>query len=232
MQKVADDAATIGRLGDGRLSLGVALGYRDAEFDGFGVRRKDRGKLMDIMLPRLAESCRSVDPVVPLYVGVATAIAAQRAARLGLPLFADSTMSVAELREILDTYNAAAARGVNAPRAHALQRDVFVTDDRERDWAMLMPELRYMRRQYGGWSYPQKAGESVPAYLHRLDADIEVKLKNLIMGDAGYVATRLREFEALGFHLIVCRSQFGNLPRESLHRAFTGLSHVREVISQ
>jgi len=233
MQKVADDAATIGRLGDGRLSLGVALGYRDAEFDGFGVRRKDRGKLMDVMLPRLAESCRSVDPPVPLYVGVATAIAARRAARLGLPLFADSTMSIAELREMLDAYNAAAAAGgVNAPRAHALQRDVFVTDDRERDWAMLMPELRYMRRQYGGWSYPQEAGESVPAYVHRLDADIEAKLKNLIMGDAGYVSTRLREFEALGFDLIVCRSQFGNLPRKSLHRAFKGLSRVREEISQ
>jgi len=39
VEKVAADAATMSRLGEGRLSLGVALGYRDAEFDGFGVRR-------------------------------------------------------------------------------------------------------------------------------------------------------------------------------------------------
>lgn len=233
VQKVADDAAVISRLGEGRLSLGVALGYRDPEFDGFGIRRKDRGRLMDAMLPRLAESCRQADPPVPVYVGVATAIAAQRAARLGLPLFADSTMTVTELREMLDGYNAAAvAAGVAPPALHALQRDVFVTDDRERDWAMLLPELRYMRRQYGGWSFPQEQGETVPAYLERLEADIEAKLKNLIMGDADYVAARLREFEALGFGLIVCRSQFGNLPRESLHRAVQGLGRVQEKVSR
>lgn len=230
--KVAQDAATMSRLAEGRLSLGVALGYRDAEFDGFGVRRKERGKLMDSMLPALADACRAAKPPVPLYVGVATAVAAQRAARLGLPLFADSTMSAGELREMLDAYNAAAvAAGVAPPRSHALQRDVFVTDDHERDWAMLLPELRYMRLQYGGWSFPPEAGESVPAYTTRLESDIEAKLKNLIMGDPPQVSARLREFSSLGFDLIVCRTQFGNLPRESLHRAVEGLGRVREAVS-
>lgn len=233
VEKVAQDAATISRLGEGRLSLGVALGYRDAEFDGFAVRRKDRGKLMDSMLPILAEACSAAQPPVPLYVGVATAVAAQRAARLGLPLFADSTMNPAELGEMLDAYNsAAAAAGVTPPPSHALQRDVFVTEDRERDWAMLLPELRYMRRQYGGWSFPQEAGESVPAYMTRLESDIEAKLKNLIIGDADYVAARLRDFQSLGFDLIVCRTQFGNLPRESLRRAVEGLGRVREMVSR
>src|SRR5437899_4683939 len=150
VEKVAQDAVVINRLGGGRLLLGVALGYRDAEFDGFGVQRKDRGRLMDSMLPRLAEACRSADPPVSLYVGVATAVAAERAGRLGLPLFADSTMSQDELREMLAAYNAAAAAaGLTPPASHALQRDVFVTEDRDRDWPQLLPELRYMRRQYG-----------------------------------------------------------------------------------
>jgi alkanesulfonate monooxygenase SsuD/methylene tetrahydromethanopterin reductase-like flavin-dependent oxidoreductase (luciferase family) len=233
VQKVADDATTIGRLAEGRLSLGVALGYRDPEFDGFGVRRRDRGKLMDAMLPRLAQACAVAQPWIPLYVGVASSIAAQRAGRLGLRLFADSTMNTDELRDMLGAYNsAAAAAGVTPPATHALQRDVFVTDDRERDWAMLLPELRYMRRQYGGWSFPQEPGESLPSYLQRLESDIEAKLKNLVMGDSAHVAGRLREFASLGFDLIVCRSQFGNLPRESLHRAFEGLGEVRELVSR
>ena len=232
VEKVAADATTMSRLGEGRLSLGVALGYRDAEFDGFGVRRKDRGKLMDSMLPRLADACRDADPPVPLYVGVATAIAAERAGRLGLPLFADSTMTATELRTMLDAYNqAAATAGVTTPPAHALQRDVFVTDDRERDWAALLPELRYMRRQYGGWSFPQEPAESVPDYLDRLEADIEAKLKNLILGDTAMVTARLREFESLGFDPIVCRSQFGNLPRDLLRRAIEGLGRLRAEVS-
>jgi alkanesulfonate monooxygenase SsuD/methylene tetrahydromethanopterin reductase-like flavin-dependent oxidoreductase (luciferase family) len=96
---------------------------------------------------------------------------------------------------------------------------------------MLLPELRYMRRQYGGWSFPQEPDETVPSYLGRLESDIEAKLRNLIIGDAAHVAARLQVFAALGFDLIVCRSQFGNLPRESLHRAIRGLSQVREMVS-
>jgi alkanesulfonate monooxygenase SsuD/methylene tetrahydromethanopterin reductase-like flavin-dependent oxidoreductase (luciferase family) len=233
VEKVAADAAVTNRLGDGRLVLGVALGYRDAEFDGFGLRRKDRGRLMDAMLPRLAEASRAADPPFPVYVGVATAVAAQRAGRLGLPLFADSTMTVAELQEMLAAYNeAAAAAGVTAPPAHALQRDVFVTEDRERDWRELLPELRYMRRQYGGWSLPQEPGEPADAYLARLEGDIEAKLKNLIIGDADHVAGEVQRFAALGFDLIVCRSQFGNLPRPLFHRAVAGLGRVQSVAAR
>ena len=233
VEKVAADATTLNRFGDGRLVLGVALGYRDAEFDGFGVRRKDRGKLMDSMLPRLGEVCAAAEPPVPIYVGVATAVAAERAGRLGLPLFADSTMNPDELRSMLDAYYAAAAAaGVTAPAAHALQRDVFVTDDRERDWARLFPELRYMRRQYGGWSFPRQEGEGVDAYMARLEGDIEAKLRNLIMGSEDEVSSRLREFAALGFDLIVCRSQFGNLPRDLFLGAVEGLGRVNAEIAR
>jgi alkanesulfonate monooxygenase SsuD/methylene tetrahydromethanopterin reductase-like flavin-dependent oxidoreductase (luciferase family) len=233
VEKVAGDAAAVNRLSGGRLVLGVALGYRDAEFDGFGVRRKDRGKLMDSMLPRLAESCAGADPAVPLYVGVATAVAAERAGRLGLPLFADSTMNPAELREMLAAYNTAAAgAGVSPPSTHALQRDVFVTDDRARDWDRLLPELRYMRRQYGGWSFPRHVNEPVGDYMARLEGDIEAKLRNLIIGRPDEVAERLREFADLGFDLIVCRSQFGNLPRDLLRNAIAGLGRVREQVER
>jgi alkanesulfonate monooxygenase SsuD/methylene tetrahydromethanopterin reductase-like flavin-dependent oxidoreductase (luciferase family) len=227
VEKVGGDAATLSRLSGGRLALGVALGYREPEFDGFGLRRKDRGKLMDTLLPELAALCGAARPEVPVYVGVATAVAAQRAGRLGLPLFADSTMNPAELREMMTAYDAAReAAGMPAPATHALQRDVFVTDDPDRDWAMLLPELRYMRRQYGAWSSPQAAGEDVSAYRERLEADIEAKLKNLIFGSAIEVEGRLREFEGLGFGLIVCRSQFGNLPRPALRRAIEGLGRL------
>ena len=226
-EKVAQEAAVLSRVGGGRLSLGVALGYREAEFDGFGLRRKDRGRLMDSLLPTLAEACAAAQPAVPLYVGVASAVAAHRAGRLGLPLFADSTMNPAELREMLAAYDSAReAAGMPPPATHALQRDVFVTEDPERDWGMLLPELRYMRLQYGSWSFPQAGGESNLAYRERLEVDIEAKLKNLIFGPPAEVAGKLREYEALGFGLIVCRSQFGNLPRAPLRRAIEALGRL------
>jgi len=231
VEKVADDAVVLGRLGEGRLSVGVGLGYRDVEFDGFGIERKARGKLMDSMLPQLAATCAEARPSVPVYVGVASMIAAERAGRLGLPLFADSTMNIGELREVMAAYNAAAmSTGVPLPSNHALQRDVFVTDDSERDWAMLLPELRYMRRQYGAWSSPPHEGEPVADYIKRLEADVEAKLKNLIFGNEKEVAAKLEEFAALGFELIVCRSQFGNLPRASLRAAIERIGRVNGAL--
>jgi alkanesulfonate monooxygenase SsuD/methylene tetrahydromethanopterin reductase-like flavin-dependent oxidoreductase (luciferase family) len=49
--RLAEDAAFVDVLTGGRLQLGVALGYRDIEYEGFGVRRKTR-------VGRTEELCR------------------------------------------------------------------------------------------------------------------------------------------------------------------------------
>ena len=231
--KVADDARTMSRLSGGRMALGVGLGYRDEEFDGFGLQRKERGRSMDRLLPRLVELCAQKGaPPVHISVAAASSVAADRAGRLGLPVFADSTMTADELNEMMARYSAAAAKaGVPEARDHILQRDVFVSDDPERDWDLLFPELRYMRRQYGGWSLPQTAGETDAEHVQRLESDIEAKLRNLIFGRPDHVAAELEKFHGLGFELIVCRSQYGNVPRELFHRAVSGLGRVREMVA-
>ena len=45
--RVAEDAATVDILSNGRLDLGLGLGYRLEEFEAFGVDRRQRGRLMD-----------------------------------------------------------------------------------------------------------------------------------------------------------------------------------------
>ena len=45
--RVAEDAATVDVLSNGRFDLGVGLGYRIEEFEGFGVDRRHRASLMD-----------------------------------------------------------------------------------------------------------------------------------------------------------------------------------------
>ncbi|MHB8617973.1 MAG: LLM class flavin-dependent oxidoreductase [Chloroflexota bacterium] len=233
-RKMADDAATLAHLAPGRLQIGVGLGYRDAEFDGFGIRRRDRGRLMDEKLPELLRIRGQVPRGGPaMYVGAASTTAARRAGRFGLPVLADSTMDAAELNEVMAAYReAAAGAGVQPPASQALQRDCFVSDDPERDWPRLLPDLRYMRRQYAGWGMPLEAGELLPAYLHRLEGDMEAKLRNLIFGRPEEVAQRLRAFAGLGFDTILCRTQFGNIPRDLLHSSLAGLARVGEELAR
>ena len=45
--RVAEDAATVDLLSNGRFDLGVGLGYRIEEFEGFGVDRRHRASLME-----------------------------------------------------------------------------------------------------------------------------------------------------------------------------------------
>ena len=51
---LARSVATLDRLSGGRVDLGVGLGYRDAEFDALGLRRDQRGRLMEEALSQLA----------------------------------------------------------------------------------------------------------------------------------------------------------------------------------
>ena len=71
---------------------------------------------------------------------------------------------------------------------------------------------------------------SVPAYLGRLEADIEAKLKNLIMGDAATVAARLREFEASASSSSSAAASSATCPAKTSHRAFEGLGRSGQEV--
>src|SRR5262245_29285698 len=45
--RVAEEAAAVDNLSNGRLVLGMGLGYRLAEFEGYGIDRRSRGGRME-----------------------------------------------------------------------------------------------------------------------------------------------------------------------------------------
>jgi alkanesulfonate monooxygenase SsuD/methylene tetrahydromethanopterin reductase-like flavin-dependent oxidoreductase (luciferase family) len=231
--KVADELRLLHDLSGGRFELGVGLGYRDNEFDAYGLRRRDRGRLMDVGLDTLLREWNmDGGGRPPISVAVASEIAARRAGRFGLPMFADSTLNPSELAACWRAYRDAAEQaGRDIPSAHVLQRDVWVTDDPERDRRMLIPELVSMRHQYGGWSVPPLPTETPQDYFERLSPDVEAKLGNLIMGTPREVSHELQVFVDMGFEILVCRTQFGNIPRTYLHRSLSGLGAVAEMLA-
>jgi probable F420-dependent oxidoreductase len=167
--RVAEDAATVDILSNGRLDLGLGLGYRLEEFAAFGVDRRQRGRLMDegIELIRRAWTEESLtfagqfysvrdlnvtpkpvqQPHPPLWLAARGEVPARRAARnrAGLLYLSDPT-----------TYQAYAT----ALRAEAVDpatmpvlgyRPCVVSDDPDRTWGEIREHVDYTATLYEGW---------------------------------------------------------------------------------
>jgi len=100
---LAKEAATIQRLSEGRLILGMALGAREPDFQAAGVPMKGRARRFDetVALVRQATAARPIDhqgqvfqirvgavalpgtPAPPVFIGGFSEAALRRAARLG-----------------------------------------------------------------------------------------------------------------------------------------------------
>ena len=107
-------ARTLGRAFPGRIQMGVSLGYRDEEFEGLGLRRQDRARLLEERLDALA----SEPAGPPVWVGGMADAAIARAGRRGLSLLLPPTLQQRQLVRAIEVGRAAAARSGLDRAAH------------------------------------------------------------------------------------------------------------------
>lgn len=184
--KLAEDLAVLDLISRGRVSYVIGIGYRDAEFDLFGVDRRTRAKLVEErigVLRRLwAGEQVEVDgrlaqitplPFTPggpmLAYGGGTEAAARRAGRLGLYFFAESHDT--SLRaHYKDEAAKAGTRAVGcAFPAAGVPLTVFVADDPDRAWAEIGDYLLADAAGYGAWKSPE-AGTASGSFATSVDA--------------------------------------------------------------
>jgi alkanesulfonate monooxygenase SsuD/methylene tetrahydromethanopterin reductase-like flavin-dependent oxidoreductase (luciferase family) len=79
---------------DGRFEHGVGVGYRAAEYEGYGRSIKTRGRRMDAALEVFHDS------PAPIWVGGMADVAIERAARFGCNLLLPSTLRLEKIAEI------------------------------------------------------------------------------------------------------------------------------------
>jgi alkanesulfonate monooxygenase SsuD/methylene tetrahydromethanopterin reductase-like flavin-dependent oxidoreductase (luciferase family) len=182
--RLAEDAATVDLLSGGRLSLGLSIGYRDAEFEGFGVPKDERAE-------RTAEAVRLLraawsdgplgfdpefhpvgadvevtprpDGEVPVFLGGAARPAVRRAARIGDGWCAPSSLSIEGVRKrIADIKRVREEEGIGGEfQVYVLQHG-FVGDSAEAAWERMRDGYFYLQRRYAEW-YQGESVEELPA---------------------------------------------------------------------
>jgi alkanesulfonate monooxygenase SsuD/methylene tetrahydromethanopterin reductase-like flavin-dependent oxidoreductase (luciferase family) len=176
--KLAEDLAVVDLLSAGRVSYVVGIGYRDAEFEMFGVDRRRRAQLVEerIQILRRLWAGEEVEidgrrarvtpaPFTPggpfLAYGGGSVAAARRAGRLGMFFFAETHDASLEAAY----RDAANDAGVDAPGCQFPSPDVpltvFVADDPERAWAEIGEYLLVDAKGYGEWNVGRPGTASI-----------------------------------------------------------------------
>ncbi|MCP3991404.1 MAG: LLM class flavin-dependent oxidoreductase [Actinomycetia bacterium] len=165
--RLAEDLAVLDHVSNGRMELGIGMGYVPSEFAAFGVPLKNRVSMTEeaIDILRLAwgdgpfsyhgkrYQLDDVDvhpkPVQdggpPLWIAAMSEAGAKRAARFGTNLLPQGQRT-----EVLDPWRAAVVAEGGDPDQFrvGIIRSVFITDDAERDWPMIKTAERYRMSIY------------------------------------------------------------------------------------
>lgn len=165
--RLAEDLAVLDNISNGRVEIGVGMGYAPHEFRGFGIPLSRRVSLMDegLQILQLAFSGETfsfhgkryqVDEAritpgfvqpggPPLWVAAMSAAGASRAAR-----FDTHFLPQGDRAQTLDVWHEEHRRLGSDPRTRRIGiiKGVFVTDDVGRDWPQIRESERYRMRLY------------------------------------------------------------------------------------
>jgi alkanesulfonate monooxygenase SsuD/methylene tetrahydromethanopterin reductase-like flavin-dependent oxidoreductase (luciferase family) len=208
--RLAEDSATIDVISNGRVRLGIGLGYRGEEFDGFGIGRGERlgrtleaieilkqswtgqrfshdGKYFKFRDVRVLPQPVS-KPHPELLWGGMTAKAIERGARLGLSFACNLG------RREIQLYREALRRHGKDPAAFSIvgNRIVYVADTFEQAWADIEQPALYQASLYAKWLSADGPGQSWTW------PDAERLKQGAIIGSPQDVGNRLRHLAEAG----------------------------------
>jgi alkanesulfonate monooxygenase SsuD/methylene tetrahydromethanopterin reductase-like flavin-dependent oxidoreductase (luciferase family) len=172
--QVAEDLATLDVMCEGRLVFGIGLGYREVEYEAFGVRPVDR---VPRMLEALAlikrlwsddvvtfegrfftlhEATCTVRPVQkphpPIWIAANADRAVERAARMGYPWYANPHAALDTIERQWQLYKQAlATAGHPLPAARPIALELSVAPTREEAIEAARPFLAAKYAAYADW---------------------------------------------------------------------------------
>ncbi len=225
---VAEQYATMDVIANGRLILGIGLGYREQEYEAFGVDRRTRtgrfeeaiealkllwtedhasfaGKFYrfrDVSLrPRPLQQ-----PRPPIWIGAAADAAVKRAALLGDAWISSSVATSSTIAGQMALYRATREQaGLPPARDFAYSVECYVARDRRRAVEESVPFIAEKYRAYFSWGMGKNvSGESAET----LGRDELVRDRFIIGTPEDVIRECLERRERLGVTHLVARFNF------------------------
>ena len=241
---LAEELATIDIISGGRLTVGAGLGYRDVEFDAFGVPRQGRLRRFldnlgvvrrlwtddEVTFSNEAIRLDGVRPVLrpvqrphpPVWLAGHTDGALRRAAAMGLPWIAAAAhVDSGHLRRQVDTYRAACARNGNGDGEIQVLQEIYVGESDESAVEDVRAAMTMKYRAYRAWGQDRVLPES-----QSFDADFDtLRQGRFILGGPATCRARLGELiDDVGPRNILLRPQWPGMPQEQVMNSLKRLT--------
>ncbi len=232
--ELAEHVATLDAGFDGDLRFGVALGYKPAEFEAFGIDPDDRvGRLVEGV--RLLRSLwtedevrfdgrhfsvdgASIDPKpaggegVPVWIGGNADRSVARAGRLGDGWIISARTGVEEAGRLAGVYRDAVADSDRPSRGIAMNREVFVADTTEAAVEAVRPMMKTRAQKW-----LDRGAADTAAEVADLDAQVDAMLEERFVGSPEAVIERVARYrEEAGVDHVICMYNWRDLPQEAM----------------
>jgi probable F420-dependent oxidoreductase len=229
---VAEEAAMVDVISEGRLILGIGAGYAPEEFAAFGYSIKERGSRLEecaSLLQRLWTENNVThqgrhyrienvtitprplqQPRPPVWLGAWAEPAIQRAARLADAWLIGPSASLEEIEPCLDIYRTACRQAAKGVGQVAFLRYIFVADSASNAMSAAGDFfVRAFENLYFRWSHPVVKRPAGELTIERLAEN------RIILGDPATCIEEILRFQRmLGATYLICRFSVPGIPRD------------------
>lgn len=236
---VAEEAASLDVVTDGRFIFGLGLGYRDVEDRAFGLTRGERvGRLVDHLRViqdlwagrpvtweaphcRLDGATTAIRPVQqphpPIWVAANNDRAVERAAELGDAWVINPHATLGTIARQMTLYRAALARAGKAfPPELPMMREIAVAESRPAAYRMARPYLERKYRAYVAWGQHR----ALPGDDDMTQGFDDLLRDRFILGDPAECAAEIQRcVAATGATTMVFRVHWPGMPHEAVVQA-------------
>ncbi|MCW2529085.1 MAG: luciferase [Pseudonocardiales bacterium] len=209
---LAEELASLDVMSEGRLIVGLGLGYRKDEFDYLGVEFKERVRRFEegLELMKLVWTQKSVtftgefwsldgaephiepwqSPHPPVWLGGHTEKAVRRAGRVGNGWIIPPAVDMADVKALLAIFAEEQARRGLAPTSQPLRRNVFLGRDRQDALSEFMRSSLDRYRHYAANEHEAWTPEGVEKRF------AEQVGEHVLAGDAEHILADIRQISA------------------------------------